>query len=65
MSTTSPDPERRGVLQDPPEFELTFQFDDPENPTEVTVFPDNVEDEPVTEWISIESGYALPVEETR
>lgn len=65
MSATSNEPDETHRLDDPPEFDLHCRFDDPENPTEVTVFPSDM-GKPMTErWLSIEKGYALPIEEIR
>jgi len=39
MSTTNPHTDSRHGLDEPPEFDLSFRFDDREDTTEVTVFP--------------------------
>jgi hypothetical protein len=52
-------------LDDPPEFDLRCRFDDPKDPTEVTVFPADNGENMTEQWVSIEKGYALPIEEVR
>ncbi|MFB6133414.1 MAG: hypothetical protein ABEJ55_00305 [Halanaeroarchaeum sp.] len=65
MSTTSPKSDTAGGLEEPPEFDLRYRFDDPQEPTEVTVFPDTCEGDPTTRWLTIDKGFALPLEEVR
>lgn len=50
-------------LDVPPAFELEAAYDDPENPGTVTVHPADPED-PTTEWLTIDVGFAVPIEET-
>ncbi|MFB6296697.1 MAG: hypothetical protein ABEH66_07675 [Halobacteriales archaeon] len=65
MSATTAESDPTRGLDDPPEYDLHCRFDDPEDPSEVTVFPGNQEESLTEQWISIEKGYALPVEEVR
>jgi len=64
MSTTSPTPNPQGWVGEAPEFDLSHRFDDPRDPTTVTVFPGEGADS-TTEWITVDTGYALPLEEIR
>lgn len=47
-----------------PEFELSYLYDDEENPTEVTVFGGD-EKEVLTNWITIDESHAVPLDEVR
>jgi len=40
---------------EPPEFRLSWAFDDEDAPTEITIF--DPQDETTTHWITIEKGY--------
>lgn len=64
MSATSPPPSAPREVDEPPDFELSHRFDDPDDPSEVTVFSDSDEGS-TTRWLSIGTGYALPLEEIR
>jgi len=64
MSTIRPTSDPKRAVDKPPEFDLSHRFDDPEDPTEMTVFPESM-GESTTQWLSIETGYVLPVEEIR
>jgi len=46
-----------------PQFDLGYAYDDQEIQEQVTIFPRG--DINSTEWLTIESGYALPIEEVR
>lgn len=47
----------------PPSFELTYAFDDSDEPTEVTVFPAD-RDDVTTTWISIDFDHAVDLRDT-
>ncbi|MFB6229261.1 MAG: hypothetical protein ABEH88_12055 [Halobacteriales archaeon] len=64
MSTAGPTRNTPREIDEPPDFKLSHRFDDPDDPSEITVFPD-VEEGSTTQWLSIETGYALPLEEIR
>lgn len=51
-------------LHELPDFDLEYLFDDDEDPTEVTVFVDNAADLS-TNWITIDAGHAVALEEVR
>lgn len=65
MSATDNRPSTEPGNEDPPTFELSYRFDDLQNPTEVTVFPGDSDESNTEQWITIENGYALPIEEVR
>lgn len=46
-----------------PSFDLEYLHDDDENPKEVTVFVDGADLS--TNWITIDAGHAVPLEEVR
>lgn len=50
---------------EPPEFELEYLYDDPDDPTEVTVFLDAEEADLSTHWITVDRSSAVPIEEIR
>lgn len=48
-----------------PTFDLSFRYDDDENPSEITVFPDGAASGQTTSWLSVAIEDAIPVEEIR
>lgn len=52
-------------LEDLPEFDLTYQFDDATDPSEVTVFPDAETPDRTTAWITADAESAVSIEEIR
>ncbi|MFC6724566.1 hypothetical protein ACFQE1_09305 [Halobium palmae] len=48
-----------------PSFELEYAFDDASEPTEVTLFSTSGEDDPVTNWLTVDVDHAVPLEEVR
>jgi hypothetical protein len=64
MSAASPGQDAPREIDEPPDFELSHRFDDPNDPSEITVFPD-AEEGSTSQWLSIDTGYALPLEEIR
>lgn len=53
------------TLGDLPEFELSYLYDDTDDPTEVTVFPGEDESELPTQWLSMDIGHAVAIENVR
>lgn len=53
-----------GALGDLPAFALAYAFDDDDDPSEVTVFPDAAEDV-VTRWLTVDKEHAVPLEDVR
>jgi hypothetical protein len=51
----------RDVLESPPQFALECTFDDPSNPTEVTVYSPGSENV-TTEWLTVDRSTAVPLE---
>jgi hypothetical protein len=65
MSAIEPSTQnQRTRLEELPEFELEYLFDDDDAPTEVTVFADDPETLS-TRWITVDRDYAVPLEEVR
>ncbi|WP_144426085.1 hypothetical protein [Halanaeroarchaeum sulfurireducens] len=50
-------------LDELPEFELCYLFDDQEDPTEVTIFRSGVDERNATRWLTIDSDHAVSIEE--
>ncbi len=63
MSASVEPGDRSRSLDEPPEFRLESTYDNPEDPETVTVHPGDSEDA-TTEWLTIDAGFAVPVEET-
>jgi hypothetical protein len=51
-----------GALDDLPSFELDYGFDDPDHPTEVTIFAPDAESV-TTSWLSIDAAHAVSIED--
>jgi hypothetical protein len=51
-------------LEELPQFDLEYLFDDDDDPTEVTVFSDDPESLS-TQWITVDRQHAVPLEEVR
>jgi hypothetical protein len=51
-------------LEELPQFDLEYLFDDDDDPTEVTVFADDPESLS-TQWITVDRSAAVPLEEVR
>lgn len=49
------------ALDELPEFELTYRFDDEEDPQEVTLFLEG-DEELATRWLTVDRGHAVPLE---
>lgn len=72
MSTLSSLPERNDDEQTPapgletlPTFELEYSYDDPEDPSQITVFPESIKYDLSTNWITIDKDSAVSIEELR
>lgn len=52
-------------LDELPAFDLSYLFDDADNPTEVTVFPAANTHDISTNWITVDRGTAVPLEQVR
>ena len=48
-----------------PEFELSFLYDDEDDPAEVSVFPARLGADLATNWITIDYGHAVSIERVR
>ncbi|EMA19854.1 MULTISPECIES: DUF7511 domain-containing protein [Haloarcula] len=51
-------------LDETPEFELDCLYDDPENPSELTIFPSDCQ-QSVTEWVTADRSATVSLEELR
>lgn len=65
MSATDARRRPTGRLGRFPEFELACLYDDEDDPTEVTVFPQRFEDDLATNWITIDVAHAVPLDRVR
>jgi len=54
----------REQLEAPPQFRLECLFDDVDDPSQVTVFPTTT-DRAATEWLTVDLGTAVPLDEVR
>lgn len=63
MSADAADPDDATPLSISQSFDLESRFDDSANPTTVTITP-AAPDDPTTEWLTIDAGVAVPIEET-
>ncbi|EMA03835.1 hypothetical protein SAMN05443574_102347 [Haloarcula vallismortis] len=61
-ATTSPPTDTD--LNETPEFELDCLYDDPEDPSELTIFPSDSH-QSVTEWVTADRSAAVSLEELR
>lgn len=65
MSAIEPSTQNQSTcLEDLPQFDLEYLFDDDENPTEVTIFADDP-DTLSTRWITIDRDYAVDIDDVR
>jgi hypothetical protein len=65
MSAIEPSEQSRSApLEELPQFELEYLFDDDDSPTEVTIFADDPE-ALSTQWITVDRSCAVPLEEVR
>lgn len=64
MSATGHTPDARiGSLEELPEFELRFHFDDEDDPQTVTIFQPGTDEAAATQWITVDHRYAVPLDE--
>ena len=52
-------------LEELPRFDLSYLFDDQDEPTEVTVFPESNAYDISTNWITVTVESAVPLDEVR
>lgn len=53
------------ALDQLPDFNLSYLFDDTDKPAEITVFPVSNSYDISTNWITIDADSAVPLEDTR
>ena len=63
MSATTAPPSDTD-LDETPEFELDCLYDDPEDPSELTIFPSDLQ-QSVTEWVTADRSAAVSLDELR
>ena len=54
-----------GELAELPRFELSYLFDNQDEPTEVTIFPESNDFDISTNWITVAVDAAIPLEQVR
>lgn len=59
------EPTQQPPLADYPEFDLHYRFDDPADPTEVTVYPVTDVADITTTWLSMDADHTVAVEDLR
>lgn len=57
----APDAERE--LDQFPTFELEYLVDEQQHPTELTIFPESTQFDIHTNWITVDIGSAIPLDE--
>ena len=62
MSSTGRLQGARGSMDELPSFELDYGFDDPDEPTEVTIFAPDAE-LVTTTWLSMDANFAVSIED--
>lgn len=53
------------VLDELPEFELTYLYDDEEDPTEVTIFEGNSVEDLTTRWLTMDYHHTVALDSVR
>ncbi|MDS0220133.1 hypothetical protein NDI54_02085 [Haloarcula sp. S1AR25-5A] len=62
--STSTTPPTDTDLNEAPEFELDCLYDDPEDPSELTIFPSGRQ-QSVTEWVTADQSAVVSLDELR
>lgn len=65
MSATGHTSDAVVSLDDLPEFELSYHVDDEENPQTITIFRPGTSEAAATQWITIDSRFAVPIDAIR
>lgn len=52
-------------LEELPLFELSYLFDEEHDPETVTIFQPGTDIRAATQWMTVESNFAVPLEEIR
>lgn len=63
MSVTT-EPPSDTELDETPEFELDCLYDDPENPSELTIFASDIQ-QSVTEWVTADRSATVSLDQIR
>ncbi len=59
------EPSTQPTLTDYPDFDLHYRFDDPADPSEVTIYPVTDFDDITTTWLTIDADHAVALEDLR
>ncbi len=52
-------------LNDLPEFDLSYHFDDEDDPQSVTIFKPGTDETAATQWLTIDATYTVPIDAVR
>lgn len=52
-------------LDDLPEFDLSYHFDDESDPQSVTIFQPGTDEAAATQWITIDYKFSVPIDAIR
>ena len=53
------------MLDELPEFDLTFLYDDEEEPTEVTIFEGTSQEDLTTRWLTMDYRHSVALDSVR
>lgn len=56
---------KASTIDDLPEFDLTCHFDDETDPQSVTIFKPGTDEESVTQWMTIDYQFSVPIDAIR
>jgi hypothetical protein len=62
MSATGHTTDAVSSLDDLPEFELSYHFDDETEPETVTIFQPGTDEQAATRWITIDYKFSVPID---
>jgi len=65
MSATGHTTDAVSSLDDLPEFELSYHFDDETEPETVTIFQPGTDEQAATRWITIDYKFSVPIDAIR
>ncbi|MUV90596.1 hypothetical protein GJ629_12365 [Halapricum sp. CBA1109] len=60
---TGDDPAWFETAEEAPAYDLTFAYDDPEDPATVTIYPESATDR--TTWLSVDADHAVSLADAR
>lgn len=56
---------KASTIDDLPEFDLSYHFDNENDPQAVTIFKPGTDEEAVTQWMTIDYQYSVPIDAIR